>query len=135
VLVVDDDLAVARLVRVVLEREGLRVDHVLDATQALGMLESRRCHVVLTDYTMPEMNGLELVRAFDSRGVQAAFLIMSAFLEPPVALEVCSEPAVAGIIGKPFERTELVRDVRAALAARRPDGVDESAPPPGPLSS
>ena len=119
VLVVDDEPAVARLLAAVLEREGLAVDAVHDARAALELLARRTVHVVLTDYTMPEVNGLELVRRAEQRGVSAAYLVMSAFLEPPVAAALCAEPAVAGVVGKPFQLSELVADVRAALGARQ----------------
>ncbi len=114
VLVVDDDPAVARLVRVILEREGLVVGHAHDAAEACEILERQPCGVVLTDYTMPDVNGLELVRKLDAQGVRSAFLVMSAFLEPGVVDEICCEPAVAGMIRKPFELKELVLDVRSA---------------------
>jgi two-component system KDP operon response regulator KdpE len=120
VLVVDDDPAVARLVRVVLEREGLVVEHAHGAAEARRLLASRECRVVLTDYTMPDVNGLELVRSFEASGVRAAFLVMSAFLDQPVVHEICAEPAVAGMIRKPFELKELVRDVHSALGPVAP---------------
>lgn len=114
VLVVDDDPAVARLVRVMLEREGLVVGHAHDAAEACEILGRQPCGVVLTDYTMPDVNGLELVRRLDAEGVRSAFLVMSAFLEPGVVDEICCEPAVAGMIRKPFELKELILDVRSA---------------------
>lgn len=126
VLVVDDDPAVARLVRVVLEREGLQVEHAHDAAAAREMLANRTCKVVLTDYTMPDVHGLDLVRSLEASGVRAAFLVMSAFLEQPVVHEICAEAAVAGMIRKPFELKELVRDVRAAMGAG-----DDAEPPAG----
>jgi DNA-binding NtrC family response regulator len=131
VLVVDDDPAVARLVRVVLEREGLQVEHVLDAAQATEFLGGRSCHVVLTDYTMPGVNGLEMLQNLESDGVQAAFLVMSAFLEPEVMAALCAEPAVAGVITKPFELSDLVLDVRAVLEARKPAAVELLREAPG----
>ncbi len=115
VLVVDDDPAVARLVRVVLEREGLTVEHAHDAATAFQLLENALCRLILTDYTMPEVSGLDLVRQFEAKGVRATYLIMSAFLEPIVVSQICAEPAVAGVIRKPFELKELTRDVRSVL--------------------
>lgn len=119
VLVVDDEPAVARLVQVVLEREGLVVDSAHDGLAALRMLSERDVHVVLTDFTMPEIDGLELVRRAERSGSRAAYLVMSAYLESQAAAALCAEPAVAGLLGKPFQLTELLADVRAVLASRR----------------
>jgi CheY-like chemotaxis protein len=131
VLVVDDDPAVARLVRVMLEREGLVVGHAHDAAEACEILGRQPCRVVLTDYTMPDVNGLELVRRLDARGVRSAFLVMSAFLEPAVVDEICCEPAVAGMIRKPFELKELVLDVRSASGIAVESPGESSQPLPG----
>lgn len=118
VLVVDDDPAVARLVKAVLDRDGLAVDVAGDAAAALDALARLEYRLVLTDLTMPEVGGLELVRAAEQRGHRVPFLVMSAYLDPERESALCAEPAVAGIVRKPFELALLQCDVRAVLSAR-----------------
>src|SRR5580698_513582 len=68
VLVVDDDVALARALQRTLERAGFEVVVAEDGTQAVQTIMSRAFDVVVTDIQMPGMSGLELlgiVRAYD----------------------------------------------------------------------
>lgn len=62
ILVVDDDTATLRLVQLRLEREGLICDTATCGPEALDRLRQHRYRVVITDFNMPEMNGVELAR-------------------------------------------------------------------------
>ncbi|MGQ0552185.1 MAG: response regulator [Planctomycetota bacterium] len=120
VLVVDDDDSVARMVAAVLRRDGLEVAVAADGHAALAALETRPFDAVLTDMTMPGMNGLELARAADAAGCSAAFLVMSAFLDPDTEQRLCDEPRIVGVLRKPFDIGRLLRDVRAVLEPPAP---------------
>ena len=68
VLVVDDDIVAAEHARMVLDEVGVRVDVCTDAMEALRMLEVQHTkqepyNLVLMDWNMPEMNGMEATRA------------------------------------------------------------------------
>jgi two-component system, chemotaxis family, chemotaxis protein CheY len=63
VLLVDDEAAALDLCKRLLERIGFSdIDAVSDGAGALGMLKERKYGIVISDWNMPEMNGLELVR-------------------------------------------------------------------------
>jgi CheY-like chemotaxis protein len=125
VLVVDDDPSVARLVRAVLEREGLPTELAPDGPAALQRLQRGGIALVLTDMTMPGMTGLELVRAAEARGLTTPFLLMSAFLDVETERTLFAEPAIAGVLRKPFELGRLLSDVQALLAAMARHGAVE----------
>jgi len=115
VLVVDDDAAVAMLVAAVLRRDGISVETAGDGLQALERLAASRFDAVLTDITMPGMSGLQLVREAEQRGHRTPFLVMTAFLDAGSERALCDDPAVTGILRKPFDIQRLLRDVRAVL--------------------
>ena len=62
ILVVDDDVSNAKLLRFVLEDEGYRVTTTASPTQALEYIERSQYDLIVLDIVMPEMNGLELCR-------------------------------------------------------------------------
>ncbi len=62
ILVVDDDVSNAKLLRFVLEDEGYKVTTTASPTQALEYLEQNQYDLIVLDIVMPEMNGLELCR-------------------------------------------------------------------------
>lgn len=62
VLVVEDDLATAKILRARLEMEGLRVLHAANGLEALELLQREAVDLVATDLMMPAMNGFRLVQ-------------------------------------------------------------------------
>lgn len=62
VLVVDDNAINAKLLKVILEREGYDVSIASDAESALEFLSTSRPRLILMDVQMPGINGLELTR-------------------------------------------------------------------------
>jgi CheY-like chemotaxis protein len=119
VLLVEDEAATSRLVRVMLERAGYRVTVVDDGEQALAVLGEAGDSVdlLLSDIVMPGMDGVELVRrarearpalpALLTSGYPAEFLAGSA--GPPFATDV---------LQKPFSAQELAQRVAVALRGR-----------------
>ncbi|HJX27893.1 MAG TPA: response regulator, partial [Thermoanaerobaculia bacterium] len=68
VLVVDDEAAIRDSLRMILEYEGYRVDEAGGGPQALAKVAERPPDAVVLDIKMPEMDGLELLKAFRERG-------------------------------------------------------------------
>ncbi len=62
ILVVDDDDGALRMIQIRLERAGLACDTATCGAEALARLRQLHYRVVITDYNMPEMNGIELAR-------------------------------------------------------------------------
>lgn len=62
VLVVDDDLDSARMLRVLLKLKGYEVSTALDGLEALEAAKAFRPDVILMDLTLPKMNGLEVAQ-------------------------------------------------------------------------
>lgn len=68
ILVVDDEASVLSMMKQVLELQGYEVRTVSSPLVALEMLRKEKYHIVVTDISMPEMDGLDLlqaIRAFD----------------------------------------------------------------------
>ncbi|MEO7111722.1 MAG: response regulator [Polyangiaceae bacterium] len=63
ILVVDDEDDVRELLRVMLEREGYRVECARDGDEGLAVAKSLRPDLVITDHVMPGLSGKQLVRA------------------------------------------------------------------------
>ena len=62
VLIVDDDLALAEMLGIVLRNEGLEVSHVADGAGALGAFRDSRPDLVLLDVMLPGLDGMEVCR-------------------------------------------------------------------------
>ncbi len=120
VLVVDDDHAV-RQVTVEMARDlGCDVVQASGGEQALALLDKlpQPPQLILLDYAMPVMNGLQLARALRERGVTAPIALVTGYAELSEADVVAGE--LAGLLRKPFtirELQELLKQLRAAAGA------------------
>jgi len=59
ILVVDDLSDMRNILRITLERDGWTVIEAATGTQAVGLIEGEKPDVILMDYNMPEMNGID----------------------------------------------------------------------------
>ncbi|HEY1557683.1 MAG TPA: response regulator [Kofleriaceae bacterium] len=115
ILVVDDDPGMARAVQRLLRGDEVEVAHAPDA--ALDLVESadksgRPFELVLCDYLLPGMTGIELGTALSERREPPMFGLMSGY-DSPAALT----PNLVALV-KPFTPTELRQAVRALVTAK-----------------
>ncbi|MGA9526189.1 MAG: sigma-54 dependent transcriptional regulator, partial [Myxococcaceae bacterium] len=114
VLVVDDDVAVARVLTALLHQANLQARHVGSAEQALADLERRPADLVITDLRMSGMDGMQLLAESRSRWPEIPVVMISAHGTVPLAVEAMKAGA-SDFILKPFDREELLFVVRKAL--------------------
>jgi two-component system phosphate regulon response regulator PhoB len=116
VLVVDDEAAIRDMIRYALERAKMDVQTAADAQQALVRISEKRPDIILMDWMMPGVSGIELTRR----------LRRDAFTEdiPIIMLtaKVTEDDKVAGLeagtddyVIKPFSPRELLARIRAVL--------------------
>lgn len=79
ILVVDDNLSMRELFRVFLEKQGLLVVTANNPEEALALLESEAIpDVIITDYFMPNMTGLQMVRIIrEEKGLHCKVILVS----------------------------------------------------------
>jgi DNA-binding NtrC family response regulator len=116
VLLVEDSRTVRAALIDALTGAGLEAIAVADATEALDALAHRRFNLVLADYQLPGMNGLNLLAAL--RGTDADFplILYSGSMTPELAAQA-RDFGVAAVLEKPVSLDRLVSAVRAALPA------------------
>ena len=120
VLVADDDRDVLNLIRLRLERDGLRVLVAVDGAAALELAREQRPDVCVLDVMMPKLGGLEVLRAL--RGDPATIATRVILLTARSADTEVDEGLRRGAddyVVKPFSPQELRRRVRAQLSRAR----------------
>jgi PAS domain S-box-containing protein len=121
VLYVDDDEVVALTAAALLEHAGFRVDCMSRGLQALQavLAQPGGWDVIVTDYNMPGMTGLELARALHDRGLHPAVIIISGLLTDEVE-EAAGTLGLAGVLPKENMLESLVEMVRLACRQSTP---------------
>ena len=105
-LVVDDDLAIRRLLVATFVRRGVAVDEASDGDLAIEMLSQKEYNVVLLDLMMPKVSGFEVLRRMDESGSATPVIVLSAASQK--FLEKVDSKRVKAVVRKPFDLNELV---------------------------
>jgi two-component system KDP operon response regulator KdpE len=116
VLVVDDEAGIRKVVRDSLEREGHEVTTCVDGQEALERLEDEDFDLIVTDLSMPRMNGLELVREARRRSA-VPILVLTVKHEEREKVRLLDAGA-DDYVTKPFGTDELLARARALLRRR-----------------
>jgi len=120
ILVVDDEADVCELARDCLVAAGYRVLEARDGEEALRIAEGHTepIHLLLTDVTMPRLNGVELAGRLTRQRPDTKVLYMSGFALVGAQTEQLSGPGLQPgdpILPKPFSTEALTRKVREIL--------------------
>ena len=117
VLVVDDMSTSRGLIVQALEAFGIvNIHHAANADDALSLLAGQRVHLVLSDYNMPGLNGLQLLRQLRShRETQAIGFILITGRADRKIIEEGRTLGMNNYIAKPFTTPELKACLEAVV--------------------
>lgn len=114
ILVADDNADIRELAQAILQAAGFRVSTTDTTAGVLELVTTERFDVLLLDYWMPELTGIELcrhIRRFDQR---TPILICSGAVNE-ADREAATLVAAQGYLNKPFSSHDLIRALRACL--------------------
>lgn len=118
ILVVDDERSMRELLSIVLAREGYQVVAAESGRQALRVLERQPIDLLISDIKMPDMSGVDLLRAAREADHDVAGIMITAFASTDTAVEALRLGA-SDYLTKPFDVDELKIVVRNAIERRQ----------------
>ncbi|GIF12965.1 PAS domain S-box protein [Actinoplanes teichomyceticus] len=116
VLVVEDEVALARIITRILTENGYHVVVAADGRHALALYEQHGCDLLLTDVIMPEMSGPRLAELLTERQPGLPVLYMSGYSNGLLGSTHVLDGDIA-FIEKPFTAADLLRKVADARRA------------------
>ncbi len=122
ILVVDDEPQIARVLRAGLTARGYEIRTASDGVSALEVMQDWPPDLVITDLSMPQMDGLELTRRIRTKS-PVPIIVLSVRDQERVKVQALDAGA-DDYITKPFGIEELVARIRATL--RRAPSVEEA---------
>jgi len=123
ILIVDDEPQISRVLRTSLQGYGYEVVVARDGIEALRLFEQHSPDLIVTDLSMPNMDGVELTRAVRERG-DTPIIVLSVREQDAHKVQALDSGA-DDYVTKPFSMPELLARVRAQLRRR----ADVAAPP------
>jgi two-component system response regulator PilR (NtrC family) len=118
ILVVDDEPSMREMLRIVLRRDGYDVVLAQNGTDGLERLRTEPFDMLLSDIRMPDINGVEVLRAAKQINQEILAFMMTAFASTDTAVEAMRLGAL-DYFTKPFSMDEMRLKIRQHLEARR----------------
>ena len=127
ILLVDDDPSVLETTAALLEDEAMLLT-ATSAEKALELVSEHEVHVVLTDFKMAGMNGLELLRRVHATDARTLGILVTGFREN-LPRGVAGDPAIFALLYKPYKGAALRSMVRDAARCAAMDRVTDGFKP------
>jgi DNA-binding NtrC family response regulator len=115
ILIVDDEALIRWSLRERLQAAGLQVIEAADGADALDQISHDGICAALLDLRLPDISGLDVLKAFRVHHPDCPVWIMTAYGTPAVE-ELAERLGVRGFLNKPFDLDELVEVVVSAMA-------------------
>ncbi len=127
VLVVEDEEALATLLQYNLDKEGYRVGLVADGEEALMVIDETQPDLVILDWMLPQVSGIEVCRRLRQRSAtrNLPIVMLTARGEESDRIRGLDTGADDYVV-KPFSMSELAARVRAVLRRLRPGLAEDS---------
>jgi len=126
ILIVEDEAAIREMTAHALVREGFEVEQAEDADQAINLIADRLPVLVLLDWMLPGMSGLELARRLkrDEMTRHLPVIMLTARGDEDDRVRGL-ESGADDYVSKPFSPRELIARIRAVLRRSGEPGPDE----------
>lgn len=119
IVVVDDEEIVTRSIKSYFMLEmPHRIETFTSSAKALSFVESNDIDLVISDYLMPEMNGIDLLRRVRQVRPEAVRILLTAYSDKDSAIQAINQVGLYQYIEKPWENEALKLVVSNALERR-----------------
>jgi two-component system, sensor histidine kinase and response regulator len=117
ILIVDDEVLVAKILLLHLAEVGYQVDWAKDGEEGLALLAAQPYSLVLLDIWMPRMSGVDVLERIRESGSDVAVIMMSGHGSENMAVR-CMKSGAIDYFTKPFDLNDVLQRVEQALANR-----------------
>ena len=120
VLIVDDEIHIVHVVAIKLRNNGYEVISADNGAEAFGLACSEKPDIIVTDYQMPVMTGMELVEKLrQHEETKDTPIIMLTARSFAISKEQQESLQISGCLSKPFSPRELLENIEDILYQRK----------------
>jgi len=125
ILIVEDDVAFATMLKTFFEKRGYKVDTSFSAAEAFKKMKSSPFEVILTDVRLPDSDGLEVLFEVKSNYPTAQVIVMTNYAEINMAVKAMKNGAF-DYVSKPFRPEAILQTIENALNQKNLNGTMSS---------
>ena len=118
ILLVDNDKGLIHFLSRFFSKKGYQVSACMDGPAALEIVKKEKFDLILLDYKMPKLSGLETLKAIKQSHIKTPIIIMTAYGTTETAIEAMKLGAYDYLL-KPFDREQLSQITEDALEVNR----------------
>ncbi len=128
ILLIDDNRDGLLVRRALLEEAGCTVEIAINGEEGLKLFEASNCDVVVTNYCMPGMNGVEVIQRIRRRNPNARVILVSGFVEPLGLTEESTgaDAVIAKSCNEPAHLLRWVKRLANRAPARKPPAAQKA---------
>ncbi|HVL86863.1 MAG TPA: response regulator [Candidatus Thermoplasmatota archaeon] len=121
ILLVDDEVDILESLRELFvgSLKNVHVRTARSGPSGLEILRTERVDLIVTDYKMPGMNGLQFLQEAQKIAPGVPRVLVTAFPDLSIAIQAINEASIENFITKPFESKQMIEVVRAVLLDRK----------------
>ena len=124
-LIIDDDVDICALLKRFFERKGFAVTTAFKAQEGIDLIRARTFDVLLTDFRLPDMDGLEVIKTVRSLRAELPIIVITGYSDVNQAIKAIRLGAFE-YVTKPIYPEEILLHVQKAIAS--PSSADEKVP-------
>ena len=117
ILIVDDDPTLVDFLKLLLDSEGYETEDATDGETAIRRIAEFHPEVVLLDYMMPNMDGLDVLKHVSKNYATSFVVMLTGKGSEEVAVE-CMKAGAIDYVLKPFDNERLLSVIRSAVRFR-----------------
>lgn len=118
VLVIDDDPTFCRMLEGFLQRKGMDAEGVFSGEEALNLLQKKTFDIILSDYRLPEKDGIDLLDEIREEYGNIPFIIMTSYADIRIAVRAMKLGAF-DYVTKPVNPDEILLSINNAITQQR----------------
>lgn len=118
ILVVDDAENIRKLIRIVLEDAGYKVDVMETVSEAQQKLADHEYDIVMTDIVLPEISGMELLKSIRETSPDIPVILMTGYPTVETASEAIRNGSTVDYLIKPFTTEDILKTIGRAAAIK-----------------
>lgn len=114
ILVMEDDVNIAKGLAVVLKDEEYDVQVANDGQTALDAFKEQDFDLLIADIRLPDMNGLDVIKQVRRHTPDTKIIVITGFVSTSVAVDAM-QSGVTDFLPKPFSENQIIKSVRTTL--------------------
>ncbi len=116
IVIVDDEKVVTSAFKTLLKVEGFNDGHFFNSPkEALEFLKENKPDIVISDFLMPEMNGLEFLKGVNELYPEVSKILLTGYADKENAIKAINEIGLYRYIEKPWDNDDLIINIKNGI--------------------